>query len=130
QLRRGNRVVGCPIGLGLAVDHIRGGVFLIVSAGVRGGDVRPLGQVLGEGRIQQFAPRAERLYVVLVNPSAAIRRDIQNQVRSATDRLVVDLQQVCGRTDVLIFVGVIEPARPDRNVDFAGQPIGAVPLAL
>ena len=65
-----------------------------------------------------------------MNPPATVRRNVQNQIRPAADRLVVNLQQVGGRADLLVLAGMIEPARADRDVDLAGQPIGPVSLAL
>ena len=74
-------------------------------------------------------PLAQGLDVVLVDLSAAVRRHVEHQVSTTPERVIVDVHQLGGRLDLGVFRRVVEPAGPDRDVHFGGQPVRTGPLA-
>ena len=60
-----------------------------------------------------------------MNPAAPIGRDVQIETGTATDRFVVDVEQLLGCLDASVFLGVIKPTGTDRDIAFGGKPIGA-----
>ncbi len=66
---------------------------------------------------------------MLVDETAPVRGQVEEEVAPAAHGLVVDLEQVLGRAHLVILTGVVEPPGADGNIHFRGTPVRAVAMA-
>ena len=79
------------------------------------------GQVLTVRATNALARCQQGVHVALGEPPFAIRWDVQHKHAVATDRSLVDVEDLSLRAHALMAIVAIEPAVPDRGVDFRRQ---------
>ena len=107
-----------------------GGKLRIVAAGVIGRGFSAAGQVGGKRGVEDAPPLAQSSARHSRGSARAGRRKVQDQVAAPAHRLVSRSSATAAPIlTAAVLLGMIEPARADRNIDFGRQPIRAVPLA-
>jgi len=87
-----------------------------------GGQARSGEEIALKSGIEAPAHFAQRGGVVFVDQAAAVGRNIEQQHAVATDRTIPDIDQLFRALDLPVLVGMIEPARADRDVGLGGIP--------
>ena len=99
QLGRGDAVVRSPVRGAIVVEDVFRGKLPGAAARVARRQLAFLRQVGREGGIENAAEFSQRLDVVFVDESAAVRRDVQVQTGAPADGLVVNVEQLGRRLD-------------------------------
>src|SRR5204862_6120570 len=99
----GHRIICRPVGFLAAPDNICRGKSSIVATSVAGRNDRPARQVDRKRLLEHPPPLAKNRRVLVGNPSAAVRWNVKDKVASAPDGLVVDLQELMDRFDLVIL---------------------------
>ena len=85
---------------------------------------------LGEARRSQIAERHQAGDVVRMQHAVARRRDVQQQLRVAADRLAIDVEETVGRLHPRVLGRMVKPARPNRRVRLRRAPHRAVAIPV
>src|ERR1039458_2810769 len=125
QVGGGHVVIGGPVGIALVVEHIAGRKLFGVTADVAGGEPGATSEIVGEGGVEDAPEFTQGLNVVLVNAAAAVGRQVEVEAGAPAHRLVVDVEELCGRFHPGILAGVVEPAGANGNVALSRNPVGA-----
>ncbi len=129
HLGRSGGIVCGPIRALVAIDELGGAESRITAAHVTGVQPGRARQVRSERCVQVPSHGFERRHVVLVDQSAAIGRQVQQQARAAPHRDVIQLNHILRSSHQAVLAGVIEPARPDGHVAFGRNPMRAVGMS-
>ncbi len=123
---RGDAIVGGPVGRRVAVVDTRRGEDSRAAA-LGGGRRRGLaGQVPLEGRLARAAESDQPRGIDFGDEAAPVGRDVEEQVRAAPHRAVVDLHQLRDALHLLVLLRVVEPPGPDRDVHLGRHVVGGV----
>ncbi|MCY1373137.1 hypothetical protein D9M69_603920 [compost metagenome] len=68
----------------------------------------------------------QMLYVFLMQQAPAVWGKIQKKVRSPAHRGQVNIKELFRGFYLPVFLRMIKPSRPDRNIYFGGDPVCAV----
>lgn len=106
ERRRSDAIVAGPVGVRGGVQQVGRRVGRGLAAAVIGGRGGATGQVGCEGRVQGAAQAVEAFGIDLVDPSASVRRQVQQQVGAAANGPVVDVDEILQRAYLRVLMGI------------------------
>ena len=121
-------ILSCPIGIPVAVGYVA--CAKRTPSARRGFHVCPLEQVRLEISLNSLVPLHRTCRVLRRDASVESHREVEQEVGIVSHTPVVQVHQLSQGFQLMVFAFVVEPARTDRHVAFAAEPVLLVLIAV